>query len=403
MSDTASPGPQPGNHGENDHTKGLPGLSNPGFSSAPSSGRAPCYCLRCRSKLRPFKLHELEQPRCPQCRLPYDPNDPATYTARPMLLRWWFWLPGFCLAVLTGVAAYAFILWNGQMGYALFLGVSFGMGAILGYATRVSVWLTLLLTLLAVPCVVLGLLCLDLSGVFCGLTLGGIFVVPALGGAVVGWLLRVAFRNSSWDYRRYYFLACLVVLPFGGGAVENHWPVEPVVAEVRTSLTFRASLRETWDRILFYEQVEHEPPWLLTLALPRPVRAEGSKAAVGDVQRCIYRKGYLVKQVTRREEPRLLAFRVTEQHLHFEHDVTLLNGSFTLEPLDAQRSRVVLTTRYIRHLRPAWFWEPLERRIVHTLHGHVLEGMRRNLGTGGEENERRYLEARPEESVAAED
>jgi hypothetical protein len=48
---------------------------------------------------------------------------------------------------------------------------------------------------------------------------------------------------------------------------------------------------------------------------------------------------------------------------------------------------VVLTTRYIRHLRPAWLWEPMERKIVHTLHGHVLEGMRRNLNTGGKEEE----------------
>ena len=28
-------------------------------------------------------------------------------------------------------------------------------------------------------------------------------------------------------------------------------------------------------------------------------------------------------------------------------------------------------------LRPAFIWEPIERRVIHTLHGHVLEGMRR--------------------------
>src|SRR5207245_2048725 len=195
--------------------------------------------------------------------------------------------------------------------------------------------LTLLLTLLAVPCVVLGLVALDLSGIFCGLTLGGIFIVPALCGAVVGWLLRVVFRNSSWNRRRHYFLTCLVVLPFGAGAVENHWPVEPVVAEVRTGLTFRASLGKAWDGILFYEQVEHEPPWLLTLALPRPVRAEGSKAKVGDVQRCIYENGHLIKKVTRCEPGRELAFAVLEQHLHFERDVRYLDGTFRLEPLAA--------------------------------------------------------------------
>ena len=38
-----------------------------------------------------------------------------------------------------------------------------------------------------------------------------------------------------------------------------------------------------------------------------------------------------------------------------------------------------------------------------TLHGHVLEGMRRNLRKGREENEVPYPEARPLELVAAED
>jgi hypothetical protein len=330
--------------------------------------------------LRPYKLHDLEQLHCPQCRLAYDPNNPATYSTQPMFMRWRFWVPGFCLAVLTAIAAYAFILWTGQMGYALFLGVSFGMGAILGYMTRVSTWMTLLLTLFAIPCVVLGLLCLDLSGVFCGFTLSLIFIGPALGGAVLGAILRACFPRSSWDHRRYYFYSSLLFLPFGAEIVENFWPVQPEVAEVQTSLTFRASPREAWDSIVFYEQVEHEPPWLLTLALPRPVRAVGSKAAVGDRERCIYQKGYLVKEITRREELRILAFQVIEQHLHFEHDVTLLSGSFALELLDDGQTRVVLTTRYVRHLRPAWFWEPMERTIVHELHGHVLEGMRRNLG-----------------------
>ena len=41
------------------------------------------------------------------------------------------------------------------------------------------------------------------------------------------------------------------------------------------------------------------------------------------------------------------------------------------------QSRITLTTRYERKLPPAWIWEPIERKVIHTLHGHVLEGMRR--------------------------
>ena len=114
-------------------------------------------------------------------------------------------------------------------------------------------------------------------------------------------------------------------------------PFARPIAEVSTSATFDAPAAAAWDAIVFYEQVEHEPPLLLRLALPRPVRAEGSKAAVGDVERCIYARGSMVKTITRRDEPRLLAFDVSEQHLHFEHDVELVDGSFILQPLGEHR------------------------------------------------------------------
>jgi hypothetical protein len=317
-----------------------------------------------------------------------------------MLLRWQFWLPGLGLSAVLAVGTYAFILFTGEMGYALFVAVPFSVGALLGYVTRVAVWLTLLLTLALIGGVVFGLVSLNLSGFFCGAVLAGIFLVPALGGAVLGFSLRAVFYRASWDHRRYYFAALLAGLPLGVEGVENLLPHERVIAEVRTGLTFQASPREAWNSILFYEQVEHEPPWLLTLALPRPVQAEGSKAAVGDMQRCIYQKGHLVKQITQREDQQLLAFRVTEQHLHFERDVTLVDGSFTLEPSSGEQTRVVLTTRYLRHLRPAWLWEPIERKVIHTLHGHVLEGMRRKLHKDGDGYEVPGTNAQPVEIAA---
>jgi hypothetical protein len=365
----------------------------PGPAPAGTRLREPHYCLRCRTRLRPYRLHELEQSRCPRCKLPYDPDDPATYSTRGMALRWKFWLPGFGLAVLAGVVAYATILWTGDLGYALFFAVAFSVGGVIGYTTRLALWLTVVLAAVAVTVIVFTLVCLGFAGLFCGLTLDVIFLGPAVIGGLAGWLLGVLFQNVLWDRRRSFFLLFWIALPYLAEAVEHQWPVPQDVAEVRTGLTFHASPEVAWRSIQFYEQVEHEPPWLLTLALPRPVRAEGSKAAVGDVQRCLYRRGYLVKQITRREEQRLLAFRVTEQHLHFERDVTLLDGSFAIQPLEGGYTRVVLTTRYVRHLRPAWLWEPLEREIVHTLHGHVLKGMRRQARQEGADQD-------PEEPAA---
>jgi hypothetical protein len=224
---------------------------------------------------------------------------------------------------------------------------------------------------------------------------------PALGGAFLGWLLALAFRETPWDRRRYFFLLAFILFPLGAHAVERQFPAECAVAEIDTSLVFGASAAHSWNSILFYEQVDHSPPWLLKLALPQPVCAVGSKSAPGDTERCVYRKGYLVKEISQVQEQRLLAFRVVEQHLHFERDVTLLDGAFLLEPIDEGHTRVVLSTRYVRHLRPAWLWEPMERKIVHTLHGHVLEGMRRRLPPGEGFNGFPYPDASPKKQEEA--
>src|SRR5262249_54016445 len=86
--------------------------------------------------------------------------------------------------------------------------------------------------------------------------------------------------------------------------------------------------------------------------------------------------------ITRIEEGKLLAFEVIEQKLHFERDVRLLDGKFEVTDADCGGGRaaaaVILTTRYRPLLYPRWMGSWMEARIVHTLHEHVLEEMRRD-------------------------
>ena len=337
------------------------------------------YCLRCWSPLRMDRPPLHERPRCSQCLLPYDPDNPETFSSVPRWLHWGHWLPGLALGLVSGLIAYI-IIWNyGEMGLALFIAVPLSMGTVLGYTVRARIWLTLFLSLFAVTTLSCGVTMMGIHGLFCGATLWVICLGPAFLGALLGLGLQVVLRNSGWDPHRKRFTLVLLALPYAVWAAESLLPSEQQVAEVRTEMVFAAGPERTWHSIVFYEQVEHDPPWLLRLALPRPVGTEGRKAATGDVQRCIYHKGHLVKQITDCVEAERLAFRVIEQHLHFERDVTLLDGCFTLEPRADGQTRVVLSTRYVRHLRPAWMWEWMERKVVHTLHNHVMEGMRRRL------------------------
>jgi hypothetical protein len=330
------------------------------------------YCLRCNQP-----LYAMASDQCPVCNLHYDATDVSTYRSRPMLLRWKFWFPGLCLSIVSGVVSYALCLQSGELGFALFVAVPISVGAILGYATRAHILLSVLMGVVAIVSIVLMLVSMHLAGFFCGMTLGLIFLLPVGFGAVLGLVLRSLLKASAWDQRWFLPVIFLLALPYGIQAMELLLPHRREMATVRTRLTVDASPQEAWNAIVFYEQVQHEPPWLLRLALPKPLRSEGNKSREGEIVRCYYDRGYLSKRITRLERHRLLAFDVVEQELHFERDVRLLGGNFLLIPEGPDSTRIELTTRYERLLSPRLVWRPIERKVIHTLHGHVLEGMRR--------------------------
>ena len=345
------------------------------MDSLPHTGPPPAviaYCGRCQEQ-----LIFMGRSTCPVCKLEYDTERPETFLSKPSFLWWKYWFPGLFLAVASGVISYSVCMLMGELGFALFVAVPVSMGAILGFATRIHIWALAFLGLTLIGSVVFALISMEIAGLFCGFTLALIFLVPTSCGMALGWVLRVIIKQTAWDQRRFLPLALLVLIPYATQALENTFPRREQLTTVRTELNVDATAREAWNAIMFYEEVEHQPPWLLRMALPRPVRSVGDKQTEGGIVRCYYERGQLVKRISRRVEDRLLAFDVVDQQLHFERDVTLKDGSFRLVPGGGGRTRIVLTTRYVRQLAPRWLWEPIEHQVVHSLHGHVLEGMRR--------------------------
>ncbi len=374
-------------------------------SDAPFAGgafqTAERYCLRCNERLY---LDGLAQ--CPACGWQYDGDNPETYRSRPMFLRWKFWFPGVATAIVTGVVSYAICLQAGDMGFALFAAVPLSMGAILGYATRVSQWggwVAVLLLSLTVLATVAGLVTAGAAGIFCGIMLAAIFLVPTTVGFFLGVgagaLVRSWLANSRWDQRWFLPLLGFIATPYVVQVIESALrpPLEDAV--VRTRISIHATPEEAWNAIQFYEEVEHDPPWLLYLALPRPVASHGSKEQVGEVVRCQYEHGHIVKRITECAPGRRLAFEVLEQELGAERNVILRDGAFEIAPRADGRTEIILTTRYQRQLAPAWLWEPTERKVLHTLHEHVLEGMRRQVLQDRGEDAGPPVEYRPDQPL----
>ena len=334
------------------------------------------YCRRCGGQ-----LVKLDQPAiCPFCGLQYDPARAETYATHRSSSRWKFWLPGFLLSVLVGTLTYAGCMQvGGEMGWSLFIAVPICLGAILGYACRVQTWAFAVLGILAIASVVFALISMELAGIFCGFTLGILFLVPTFLGVLCGVILRMFLIAGNWDHAWYFrwYVWLIAALPLIGQQMEDRFPRRTEIAVIKTGLTIEATPQEAWNAIMFYEDVEHAPPWLLHLALPQPIRSEGNKQKEGEVVTCFYNCGEIKKRISKVDAPRQLAFDVIDIQMRSENYAKLQDGRFEIEPVGEKQSRITLTTRFERKLHPSFFWEPIEHKVIHTLHGHVLEGMRR--------------------------
>jgi len=146
-------------------------------------------------------------------------------------------------------------------------------------------------------------------------------------------------------------------------------------------MRFLASPTLAWERLVYYEEILDSPPLALRLLLPRPMRAEGRMSAVGDLTRCQYREGYLLKRVTRIAPPSHCSFEVIEQGFAIAGGIRLAGGSYNLAELPDHSTRVELETRYSSDRRPHWLWRPLEAAVFHAFHRHILGAVGRGFGS----------------------
>jgi hypothetical protein len=151
-----------------------------------------------------------------------------------------------------------------------------------------------------------------------------------------------------------------------------------VPTSIVTGMRFRASPRQVWDRLTFYEQIRLSPPIYLRLLLPAPLRTEGRGAAVGDETKCVYDKGHLLKRVTRIDPWRHYGFDVVEQKLAVGRGIRLTGGSYTFLELPDGSTRIRLETRYVSSVR-SLILRRIEAAVCHAFHRHILGAMRREL------------------------
>jgi len=139
--------------------------------------------------------------------------------------------------------------------------------------------------------------------------------------------------------------------------------------------------------VVTFSELPAPTEWMFRIGLAYPVRAEMHGVGVGAVRECHFSTGPFVEPITAWDEPRRLAFRVESNPEpmqewtpyraihppHLEGHFQSRAGEFLLEPLPGGRTRLQGTTWYEHGLWPDVYWRWWSDRIIHAIHGRVLQ------------------------------
>jgi hypothetical protein len=297
-------------------------------------------------------------------------------------------LVGVCVGavyamLLTVVSIYAFK----SYGAALFFGTPIVAGAFAGFTYNFAAprgWgASLLVAMLPVVCVGAGLMILALEGALCLLMAAPIMLPLAIVGGVIG--KGIADLQHRDRRRQRELMGCLIALPvlaFG----ESRLPQNEKYC-VMSAIDVAAPPEKVWNYVVGFPPITAPEPWLFRLGVAGPKGARIEGRGVGATRHCDFTTGSFVEPITAWDEPRRLAFDVTEQPEpmfeltpyreihppHLEGSFRSTHGEFVLEELSGGGTRLVGRTWYKLELAPHAYWTVWTDWIIHRIHGRVLD------------------------------
>jgi Polyketide cyclase / dehydrase and lipid transport len=231
----------------------------------------------------------------------------------------------------------------------------------------------------------LALIAVAVEGLICVL-----MAVPVAGplvvlGATAGYFLQQSEWRTPSDTARLYAVGWLALpLSFMGEAASCALPAQ---YSVTTTVDISATPETVWDHVVQFSQLPPPTDLFFRAGIAYPIRARIWGHGVGAVRHCEFSTGPFVEPITTWDEPRLLAFDVTEQphpmrelSPYRELDTPHLNGffqsrhgQFLLTRLADGSTRLSGTTWYTQSLWPGSYWRLWSDYLVHKIHSRVLE------------------------------
>jgi uncharacterized membrane protein YhaH (DUF805 family) len=275
----------------------------------------------------------------------------------------------------------------GNYGWGLFVGIPFFLGLsstlIYSFHRPRSLGMCLLVTAIATGIVGATLFALAVEGIICLAMALPLALMLAGFGAFIGWVLQnqPSFAPSTLNVVSVGFLLipALILLEHSFG--------EPVpLYEVKTSVVINSKPETVWRNVVEFSELPPPAEAMFSTGIAYPMRAEIRGRGVGAVRHCVFSTGPFVEPITVWDEPRLLAFDVTEQPRAME-ELSLYNdlrpphldnyflsrkGQFELKALADGSTLLEGTTWYENRFWPAPYWHLWSNYIIHRIHTRVL-------------------------------
>lgn len=292
-------------------------------------------------------------------------------------------------AVTAGMIAWLSTNVLRQYGWALFVGLPFGIGFttafIHGYRVRRSLGSCMGAAALSLALMGAGFLCFAMEGAICLLMAAPLAFGLALPGAWLGW----AMQNALWESRNSLLCVGVLFVPLVIAVQRLDPPVAPLL-RVTSSVDVAAPPEVVWRHVVTFAELPPPQELMFRLGVAYPVRATIAGAGPGAIRRCEFSTGAFVEPIEVWDAPRLLKFSVTEnpppieewtpyRHIeppHLDGFLRSQGGQFFLIAKADGTTRLEGTTWYRHHMWPAAYWQVWSDTIIHSIHTRVLDHVR---------------------------
>lgn len=275
----------------------------------------------------------------------------------------------------TGLVLFFVITWHESpgMGLTLFLLVPVVAGFSVAWTTRAGTGAAAA-GLLSILGSLVVLIAVGKEGPVCAVMALPLIAAGLFLGLGLGLLARklLSVRRNGTTTGLLLVLAPLILV--AGDQIETPTLRYPRTEIVETAVEINAPAERVWRSILAIDSVQGSKPILMYIGLPIPQRCTMEGQGVGAKRTCYFNAGYIQETVVSWNPPYYLGLTIDRTHMPGRHWLGFEGAGYRLE---SRGAGTILTRRttFFSHLRPVWYWRPLERLGVESEHDYILQDL----------------------------